>query len=97
MDDREVLRAKLNLETAQLDWQTLQRHFARGAVVKLARGVDLIDAAVQIAENNTDDVQAWLADGSLVPAAMADAEDWHARQPMFWAVVVAPWVLVQEC
>lgn len=23
-------------------------------------------------------------------------EDWHARQPMFWAVVVAPWVLVQE-
>jgi hypothetical protein len=27
---------------------------------------------------------------------MPDAEDWHARQPQFWAVVVAPWVLVQE-
>jgi hypothetical protein len=27
---------------------------------------------------------------------MHDAEDWHARQPRFWAVVVAPWVLVQE-
>jgi hypothetical protein len=27
---------------------------------------------------------------------MSDAEIWHARQPMFWAVVVAPWVLVQE-
>jgi hypothetical protein len=27
---------------------------------------------------------------------MPDAEDWHARQPQFWVVVVAPWVLVQE-
>jgi crotonobetainyl-CoA:carnitine CoA-transferase CaiB-like acyl-CoA transferase len=40
-----------------------------------------------------------LKDGAGIDALhaeLADAEDWHARQPMFWAVVVAPWVLVQE-
>ena len=96
MSERDILHAKLTLETAQLAWSELERHFARGDVVKVAAGVDLIDAALLIAENNAAEAQAWLADGRLGRAEMSDAEDWHARQPQFWAVVVAPWVLVQE-
>ena len=96
MTPRDLLRAKLNLETARLGWPELERHFARGDVIKVAVGVDLIDAALHLAENNTATVEAWLADGRIARAELADAEDWHARQPMFWAVVVAPWVLIQE-
>ena len=96
MTPSDILRAKLNLETAQLGWPELERHFARGDVIKVAVGVDLIDAALHLAENNTASVEAWLADGRIARAGIADAEDWHARQPLFWAVVVAPWVLVQE-
>ncbi|MFZ3174241.1 MAG: DUF2288 domain-containing protein [Thiobacillus sp.] len=92
----DLLRAKLNLETAQLGWSELERHFARGDVIKVTVGVDLIDAALHIAENDAATVEAWLADGRIARAKLDDAEDWHARQPMFWAVVVAPWVLVQE-
>jgi len=93
---RDILRAKLNLETAQLAWPELERHFARGSVIKVACGTDLVDTALHVAENNAATVQAWLAEGHIARAEMRDAEDWHARQPMFWAVVVAPWVLVQE-
>ena len=96
MTPSDILRAKLNLETAQLGWPELERHFARGDVIKVAVGVDLIDAALHIAENNTASVEAWLAEGRIARAELSEAEDWHARQPMFWAVVVAPWVLVQE-
>lgn len=92
----DILRAKLNLETAQLAWPELERHFARGSVVKVATGLDLVDAALHVAENNAATVEAWLVEGRIARAEMSDAEDWHARQPMFWAVVVAPWVLVQE-
>ncbi len=92
----DILRAKLNLETAQLAWSELERHFARGDVIKVAPGMDLVDAALHVAENNAATVQAWLAEGRIARAELSDAEDWHARQPMFWAVVVAPWVLVQE-
>ncbi len=92
----DILRAKLNLETAQLPWSELERHFARGDVIKVAIGTDLIEAALNVAENKADIIQAWLADGRMARTEMSDAEDWHARQPMFWAVVVAPWVLVQE-
>lgn len=96
MTPSDILRAKLNLETAQLAWPELERHFARGVVVRVATGVDLVEAALQVAENNTATVQQWLADGRLAKAELSDAEDWHARQPRFWAVVVAPWVLIQE-
>ncbi|MEW6119814.1 MAG: DUF2288 domain-containing protein [Pseudomonadota bacterium] len=96
MTPRDLLRAKLNLETARLAWPELERHFARGVVIKVAAGMDLVDAALEIAEDNTARVQAWLADGCIARAGARDAEDWHARQPRFWAVVVAPWVLIQE-
>jgi len=92
----DILRAKLNLETARLQWPELERHFARGNVIKVTVGMDLVDVALNVAENNTTMVQAWLADGRIARADMPDAEDWHMRQPAFWAVVVAPWVLVQE-
>jgi len=96
VDDREILRAKLNLETARLDWAALERHFARGSVIKVAPGMDLIDAALHVAGDNTATVQAWLTDGRIARAGMSDAEEWHSRQSVFWVVVVAPWVLVQE-
>jgi hypothetical protein len=92
----DLLRAKLNLETAQLQWSELERHFARGDVIKVAIGTDLIEAALNVAENKTEVIQTWLSEGRIARAEMSDAEIWHARQPMFWAVVVAPWVLVQE-
>jgi hypothetical protein len=92
----DILRAKLNLETAPLAWPELERHFARGSVIKVAPGMDLVDTALHVAENNAATVQEWLEDGRIARAELADAEDWYARQPMFWAVVVAPWVLVQE-
>ena len=96
MTPSDILRAKLNLETAQLAWPELERHFARGDVIKVAVGVDLVETALHVAENNAATVQEWLTSGRIARAELTDAEDWHARQPMFWAVVVAPWVLVQE-
>lgn len=96
MTPSDILRAKLNLDTARLGWPELERHFARGDVLKVAPGADLVDAALHLAENDTATVRDWLDAGTLGRAESADAERWHARQSTFWAVVVAPFVLVQE-
>ena len=92
----ELLRAKLNAETGKLRWPELQRHFARGAVLKVAPGLDLVEAAVGIAQDDRAAVENWLREGRLARASDVDARDWLQRQPLFWAVVAAPWVLVQE-
>ncbi len=39
---------------------------------------------------------AWIHDGLIARASAEEALDWHQRQATFWAVVLAPWVLVQD-
>lgn len=94
-DDAE-LRARLNGETGKLAWAELQRHFARGVVVKVAGELDLVDVAAGMARDDADALKRWLASGQVARAAEADAAEWQARDARFWAVVTAPWVLVQE-
>jgi hypothetical protein len=95
-DPHELLREKLNLETATLAWPELERHFARGVIVKVADGVDLIDAAVLIAQNDTPEIERWMESLRIARASDHDALAWHTNQARLWTVVVAPWVLVQE-
>ncbi len=92
----DILRAKLNLETARLTWAELERPFARGVVVQVRPGNDLVEAALAMAENRAGQIESWLADGTLARPEMEDAHRWHGVSQMFWGVVVAPWVLVQE-
>ena len=87
---------RLNLETARVDWPELERHFARGALLHVAPSLDLIDVATALVDDAADRVADWRADGLVVPASDSDARRWHEAGAALWAVVVAPFVLVQE-
>lgn len=90
------LYAKLLGETAAIEWQALQPYFARGAVLWVKPGCDLIEVAQALAENCQAMVAEWLAAGQLAKVDDARALDFFQRDPRLWAVVVAPWVLIQE-
>ncbi len=90
------LRTRLNAETGKLSWPELERHFARGAVINVDKSLDLIDVAVCVAEDNKANIEAWMKSDVVSHPSMDKVKDWVERQPDFWAVVVAPWVLVQE-
>jgi len=95
-DSDELLRAKINAETGRIGWGELQHHFARGVVIKVAAGLDLVEVAAALAHDDRGSVEAWLRAGRIAHAETADALAWHERDAHFWAVVAAPWVLVQE-
>lgn len=92
----ESMRVQLNAETAKADWVELQRFFAKGVLIKVDSSLDLVDVAAHVACDKSAEVQAWMAAGRVAKLADATAADWHSRSPVLWAVVVAPWVLVQE-
>jgi len=92
----EELRAKLIGETGKLEWHELERHFARGVVVAVNPGIDLIDVAVCMANDDKAGLEKWFDAGTVRRAEAADAEAWVKTQPLFWAVVLAPWVVIQE-
>jgi hypothetical protein len=90
------LYLKLFTETAQIEWSELQRFFARGVLLKVARDIDLVSVAEAVASDNTKQVTEWLSAGLLERVEPETAADLAARNPELWAVVVSPWVCVQE-
>jgi len=90
------LAQKLNLETGKMEWSELQTYFARGIVIVVAAGQDLIETAVKLTEDNKDQIEAMIESGQLIRANDDHARTWVETDPLFWAVVVTPWVLIQE-
>ena len=92
----EQLRTKLNTQTGKILWPEIQRCFARGVVLVVAHHIDLLKIAADIVQDNQTVVEDCLAAGELKRASIKDARSWQKRDPLFWAVVAAPWILVQE-
>ena len=94
--DNVDVRDLLNAQTGKLEWPELQRHFARGLVLKVADDLDLVEVAALVVKDDRDTIETWAAGGQVAKVTDEDAKAWEADRPLFWAVVVAPWVLVQE-
>lgn len=90
------LYASLLGETAKIDWQDLERFFAQGKLLSVARDLDLVSVAEAIASDNSAVVTQWLSSGLVERMQTETAADYAARNPELWAVVVSPWVCVQE-
>lgn len=90
------LKAKLNLETSRINWHDLQVYYARGHVVKVSPELDLLDVAAELAADNTARFQQWMNNGQVGDVAPDLARHWYDENTELWAVVIAPWVLVQD-
>ena len=93
---QEILRAKVNLETSRIAWKELQRFFASGGAIAVSSDLDLVEVAFQISEDNKKQVAQWLAESKIGPVNDAQALAWYEADADVWAVVVSPYVLVQE-
>ena len=94
--ERQHSKQDLNQQTARIRWQELETHFARGVVIEVDSELDLVEVATCFANDDKAAVEQWINDGRVQHLRMATARDWEAREPELWAVVVAPWVVVQE-
>lgn len=90
------LYLKLLAETAKIGWSELERFFARGVLLRVARDLDLVTVAAAIAEDDKAQVAQWVSSGLVERMQSDTAADFAARDPELWAVVVSPWVCVQE-
>ncbi|MCK5360719.1 MAG: DUF2288 domain-containing protein [Gammaproteobacteria bacterium] len=95
-EDLEQLTARLNTETAHISWTELERHFARGDLMTVSSSIDLVLVGAHMIHDDKTVINAWLETGELRKTTDDDARGWSEGEPVLWAVVVAPWVLVQE-
>ena len=96
LSPQDFKRASVNLETARIAWKELQRFFASGAAFSVDAGLDLVEVAFQISEDNKAQVAQWLESGRVARVSDAQALAWYEADAEVWAVVVRPHVLVQQ-
>ncbi|HPE58802.1 MAG TPA: DUF2288 domain-containing protein [Thiolinea sp.] len=90
------LRDKLNLETAPVSWHELALFFARGQIIEVSSELDLIEAATALTEDNTTLFSCWIESSRIQHLPDETARAWAQDDSGLWAIVVAPWVLVQD-
>ena len=94
--DPEIEKAKLNLETGQMAWSVLQVFFASGNAISVAPDLDLVEVAFQMSQDNKEQIEAWMAEGKVGQVSDVQARTWYESDAQLWALVVRPWVLVQD-
>lgn len=95
-EQQAILRAKVNMETSRIEWKELQRFFASGVAIEVSTKLDLVEVAMQMHQDNKAKIEDFLSAGALAKVSDDRAAAWLATDEEVWAVVVSPWVLVQE-
>jgi hypothetical protein len=90
------LKQKLNMETARISWSELEKHFARGVLITIASEIDLIETALHFIQDDKNAIEPLLTSGKINRTTDEQAQQWSSSDPELWAVVIAPWVLVQQ-
>ncbi len=91
-----IAREKVNLETSRIPWNELQRFFASGSAVFVASSLDLVEVAHQFSIDNKELVAEWLEAHLVELVSDQQALEWLEADAEVWAVVVKPWILVQQ-
>ncbi|MBL4583744.1 MAG: DUF2288 domain-containing protein [Pseudomonadales bacterium] len=96
ISDSDVLRAKLNAETAEISWMELQRPHAAGNVIQVSATLDLVEVGAHFVTDNSAKIQTWTTAGDIQPVTDTQAAAWVVVNQTLWALVISPWVLVQD-
>ncbi|MCG8336224.1 MAG: DUF2288 domain-containing protein [Proteobacteria bacterium] len=89
------IREKLEAEIAPVAWEDLQRVFAMGIALFVDPELDLVDAAVEIAEDNTTKVEEWMSQNKITHITDQQAREWNDSKANLLTAIIKPWVLVQ--
>ena len=92
----DLIKAKIVSETARINWLELQKFYAAGSVITVEPQLDLVEVAFAFSLDNKAAVADWLASGAVNRTSEQQAALWYQQQAELWAVVISPWVLVQD-
>ncbi len=91
------LHNKLLGETARISWPELERLFASGRLVRVGPELDLIVVGEAMAADDSAQLKRWMQQEQAGLLDDDTARRWAENPDCdLWALVISPWVLVQE-
>ncbi|MEL6457512.1 MAG: DUF2288 domain-containing protein [Cyanobacteria bacterium J06636_27] len=91
------LRAQLDENLDEAEWEWLIPHVQRDSVIVVAAELDLLDVGEAIASDKASTVQNWIDEALISKPSEVQMGEWNMhRQKRFSTLIVQPFVLVQE-
>lgn len=95
-DDTGSTPEKLEKYTGVVDWEYLKPHFQAGALLYVDKSLNITEVGQALTDDDKDAVAGWLKSGDLVKPSEPHATWWQENPQEFTALVVSPFVLMQE-
>jgi len=93
----ETLEDKLRSEVQETSWDALVKHAERGGLILVSPQLDLVVAALAVAEDRSEDITTFLEAGLLIRPSEATVASLDAEgNPKFSFVIVQPFVLASR-
>lgn len=90
---REELAAAID----EAPWDILRAHLERGGLIVLDPGLDLVDTAVKVAEDDVPAIGRLIDAGQLAKPTAEQIAAWdRTRDLLFLCLIVSPYVLIKE-
>ncbi len=92
MSEDSLLMAKLKDEVGTVSWSWLRPHEKHGSLFLVAEELDLIEVAVEVAEDRIARIKIWLENGDLTRPTPDQVEEWNKVGGLFSGIIVKPYV-----
>lgn len=91
------LRAELAEGLDEAEWHWLLPHAERDSLILINPGLDIVDVAMAIANDDTARVQRWISESLITKPSQVQLANWNQEQSKrFNALIIQPYVLIQE-
>jgi len=87
---------ELKQECAPIVYKEIEQFFARGMLVLVSEGLDIIEVALSIQADDTKQINAWISSEKIIRVHDEYALKWSQKETVLMAITAVPWLLVQE-
>lgn len=90
-------KEELALSIDEAEWDWLRGHLERGGIILVNDTLDLADAALRVAGDDTEIIADWISTGMIGKPSESQIHTWDSnRHKKFSMLIVSPYVLIQE-
>jgi len=91
------IKEELSLSIDEAEWSWLHAHLERGGLILVSDSIELSEAAIMIANDNTEIISEWVNTGKIGKPTISQVDHWNnEKQKKFSMLIVSPFVLIQE-
>lgn len=89
-------REELLQECAPIAYKEIEQFFARGMLVLVSGDIDIIDVALVIQSDNSNQLEKLIKQEKVIRVHDEHAIEWSQANTQLMAITAVPWLLVQE-